>query len=191
MDTLFQNLRYAVRQLLKNPAFSAVSVVTLALGIGATTVIFSLTYALLLRPLPVFEPEALVGFEELQEGRSPRPALSYPHVQDYRAGTAEVMRLGAFGFRELALNTGDEASVALGGFVTGDFFDVLGIQPALGRFLTAEEEVPGVPAPVAVISHSLWHQAFGGDRPSSARRSGRTGRCWRSWASPRRASGDS
>lgn len=163
MDTLLQNLRYATRQLLKNRLFTVVSVLTLALGIGATTVIFSLANALLFRPLPVFEPETLVGFEELEKENSPRAALSYPHLQDYRAATSEALRLAGFGLRDLSLNTGGDASVALGGFVTGNFFEILGIQPALGRFLTPEEEVVGVPEAATVISHSLWQREFGGD----------------------------
>jgi predicted permease len=163
MDTLLQNLRYAFRQMFRNPTFSVVSIVTLALGIGATTVVFSLTNALLLRPLPVQDPGTLVGFEEIEDGRSPRSSLSYPHIQDYRSGTVAVMRLGAVGTRGLAIRTDGEATVALGGFVTGDFFEILGLEPALGRFLTPEEERPGVPEPVAVIGFDLWQQAFGGD----------------------------
>jgi predicted permease len=164
MDTLFQNLRYAGRQLARSPGFGVVVVVTIALGIGATTAIFSLANALLIRPLPVHEPDRLIGMVEVRESADDSYALSYDRIMTYREGSGDVVRFGAHGFSELALQAGDEARVVMGGFVTGDYFDLLGLAPAHGRFLTPDEESAGVPEPVAVISHRMWQREFGGDR---------------------------
>jgi putative ABC transport system permease protein len=163
MDTLFQNLRYAARQMRRNPGFSVVVVVTIALGIGATTAIFSLANALLLRPLPVHEPDRLIGMVEVRESADDTYALSYARIMEYRDGAGAVVRFGGYGFAELAFQAGDEARVVAGGFVTGDYFELLGLVPAHGRFIVTDEEVPGVPVPVAVISHGLWQREFGGD----------------------------
>jgi predicted permease len=163
MDTLLQNLRYAGRQMRRHPGFSVVVVVTIALGIGATTAIFSLANALLLRPLPVHEPDRLIGMVEVRESAEDTYALSYARIMEYREGAGEVVRFGGHGFSELAFQAGHEARVLVGGFVTGDYFDLLGLVPAHGRFFVAEEEVPGVAEPVAVISHALWQKEFGGD----------------------------
>jgi predicted permease len=163
MDTLLQNLRYAGRQMRRNPGFSVVVVVTIALGIGATTAIFSLANALLLRPLPVHEPGRLIGMVEVRESTDDTYACSYARIMEYREGVGEVVRFGAHGFSQLAFQAGDEARVLAGGFVTGDYFDLLGLVPAHGRFIVADEEVSGVPEPVAVISHALWQREFGGD----------------------------
>lgn len=163
LETLLQNLRYAVRQLIRNPIFSVVAVVTLALGMGGTTVIFGLANTLLLRPLPVHEPERLIGFAEVGEEGSSRSAFSYPQIQAYRAASGEVARVAAHGFAELALNLEGDATVGAGSFVTADYFQVLGLAPVEGRFFAPDEEVPGDPRAVAVLSHDLWQQGYGGD----------------------------
>jgi putative ABC transport system permease protein len=163
MDTLFQNLRCAARQMRRNPGFSVVVVVTIALGIGATTAIFSLANALLLRPLPVHEPDRLIGMVEVRESADDTYALSYDRIMEYRDGASAVVRFGGYGFASLAFQAGDDARIIFGGFVTGDYFDLLGLVPAHGRFIVADEEVPGVPEHVAVISHALWQREFGGD----------------------------
>jgi predicted permease len=163
MDTLLQNLRYAGRQMRRNPGFSVVVVVTIALGIGATTAIFSVANALLLRPLPVHEPGRLIGMVEVRESADDTYAFSYARILEYREGAGGVVRFGAHGFSELAFQGAHEARVLAGGFVTGDYFDLLGLVPAHGRFFVAEEEVPGVAEPVAVLSHALWQREFGGD----------------------------
>jgi predicted permease len=159
-----QNLRYAGRQLGRSPGFAVVVVVTIALGIGATTAIFSLTNALLLKPLPVHEPDRLIGMVEVRESADDTYGLSYDRIMTYREGAAAVVRFGGHGFSDLALQAGDEARVVTGAFVTGNYFDLLGLAPAHGRFITSDEERTGVPDPVAVISHRLWQREFGGDR---------------------------
>jgi predicted permease len=163
MDTLLQNIRYALRQLRRNPGFSAVAATTIALGIGATTVIFSLVNALVFRPLPVDDPGGLIEVMELWEDGRPRGSISYPYFQEYREAGADVARLGAFGLGEVAFQGGDHASARAATFATGDYFDLLGLTPALGRFFAPEEERPGVPEPVAVISHALWEAEMGRD----------------------------
>jgi predicted permease len=164
MHTLLQNLRYAGRQIRRGPGFSVVVVMTIALGIGATTAIFSLANALLLRPLPVQEPDRLIGMVEVRGSADDTYALSYDRIMTYREGAADVVRFGAHGFSELALQAGDEARMVTGGFVTGDYFDLLGLAPAHGRFMTLDEERAGAPEPVAVISYRMWQREFGGDR---------------------------
>jgi hypothetical protein len=162
MDTRFQNLRYAFRQVGRNPGFSLVVAVTIALGVGATTAIFSLVDSLMLRPLPVAEPGRLVGMVEVRENGDRPYTFSYGRVQEFREGAGDVVRIGAHGAFELAMQGPDEARILLGGFVTGDFYDILGLTPAHGRFFGAAEETPGVPEPVAVLSHRLWQLEFGG-----------------------------
>jgi predicted permease len=162
VDTIRQNLRYAVRQVGRNPGFSLVVAITIALGIGATTTIFSLVDTLVLRPLPVADPGRLVGMVEVRE-RGDRPyTFSYARIQEFREGAGDVVRIGGHGAFELAMQGPDEARVLLGGFVTGDYFDLLGLTPAHGRFFAAAEETPGVPVPVAVLSHRLWQREYGG-----------------------------
>jgi predicted permease len=164
MDTLLQNLRFAGRQLARSPGFAVVVVVTIALGIGVTTAIFSLANALLIRPLPVHEPDRLIGMVEVRESADETYALSYDRIMTYREGAGDVVRFGAHGFSELAFQAGDEARMVMAGFVTGDYFGLLGLAPTHGRFITPDEERAGVPEPVAVISHRLWQREFGEDR---------------------------
>jgi predicted permease len=164
MSAVLQDLRFGLRQLMKGPLFSLVAVVTVALGIGATTLIFSLVNALVLRPLPgVAAPTELIAMAEIQAGGSTGYALSYPHFQDYRRGGEGTVRMAASGFSQLSFATEAEALVFVGNFVTGDYFQVLGVEPALGRFFTPGEEVPGVPEAVVVISHRVWRDHFGRD----------------------------
>jgi predicted permease len=164
VNTLVRNVRYAGRQLGRSPGFALVVVVTIALGIGATTAIFSVANALLMRPLPVLEPDRLIGMVEVRESADDIYAISYDRIMTYREGAGDVVRFGGHGMSALALQAGDEARIVSGGFVTGDYFDLLGLAPAHGRFLTPDEERRGVPEPVAVISHRLWQREFGGDR---------------------------
>jgi predicted permease len=163
MDTLLQNLRYAFRQLGRNPGFSLVVAVTIALGVGATTAIFSLVDALLLRPLPVHEPHRLVGMVEVREQGDRPYTFSYPVIQRYRADSGDPVSIAAHGITELAYYPGEEPRLVIGSFVTGNYFDLLGLEPVRGRFIVDGEEVPGVPEPVAVISHRLWERDFSAD----------------------------
>jgi predicted permease len=154
MSTLWQDLRYGIRMLRKSPGFTAVAVVSLALGIGINTSIFSLVNAVLIRPLPsVAEPERLVWFSA--------PA-SYPNFEDYRA-QAEVFdaMTAANGTNEFSLQTGGEPELVRGEFVTADYFRVLGVEAARGRTFVEEDEQARTP--VAVISDNLWRTRYGAD----------------------------
>jgi putative ABC transport system permease protein len=163
MRTLFQDLKFGLRMLAKNPGFTAVAVLTLALGIGANTAVFSVVNAVLLKPLPYAEPDRLVAVESLWMRGGPRlNALSYPDFFDFRAQNHVFEHLVTSRDTNLAL-TGVGTPVQLDGeMVTWDLFPTLGIQPALGRgFLPSEE---GAGTRVVVLSHALWQTRFGGDR---------------------------
>jgi predicted permease len=162
MDTLLQNLRYGLRQLRRNPGFSLVGAAIIALGIGATTVIFSVVYAVLLKPLPVDAPDRLVEVMEIR-GDLPVGSVSYPHFQAYREGTGGLIGMGAFDSGEIDFHGGEQAETLLGTYVTSDHFDLLGLVPSGGRFFSPDEEQTGVPVPVAVISHALWQGRLGGE----------------------------
>jgi putative ABC transport system permease protein len=163
MQTLLQDLRYGARMMLKQPGFTLIAVITLALGIGANTAIFSVVNAVLLRPLPYPQPERLV---RLWESHAPsnrlRFAVSYPTFLDWRRQNQAFEKMAAFREDGFNLQTGDEPRRLNGARVTADFFDVLGVQPAMGRAFAAQEDTPGAER-VVILSHALWQQSFGGD----------------------------
>jgi putative ABC transport system permease protein len=163
MNTILNDVRFGLRMLAKNPGFTAVAVLTLALGIGANTAIFSVVNSVLLKPLPYAEPDRLVDVESMWMRGGPHPnALSYPDFFDFRSRNHV--------FEHLV--TGHDTSVALTGIgspmqldaemVTWDLFPALGIQPAMGRGFLPSEEAAGTH--VVVLSHVLWQTQFGGDR---------------------------
>ncbi|HEY7546192.1 MAG TPA: ABC transporter permease, partial [Blastocatellia bacterium] len=152
---LWQDLRYGSRMLGKNPGFTAVIVLTLALGIGVNTSIFSLVNAVLLRPLPVVKnSEQLVWF---------RAPSSYPNYEDYRDQNDVFSGITALsGTQSFSLNTDGQPEMIKGEFVTANYFSVLGVDPAMGRAFLPEEDAPGS-HPIVVISHNLWQRRFGAD----------------------------
>src|SRR5262245_4178853 len=162
MQTLWQDLRYGARMLLKKPGFTLIAVITLALGIGANTAIFSVVNAVLLRPLPYAEPERMVALWESNKQRSvDRNAISYPNFFDWRAQSKSFERMASYYTNNMAL-TGVAAPVNLrSAVVSPDLFATLGVRPQLGRWFVGEEEKPGIRA--AIISHGLWERQFGGD----------------------------
>lgn len=158
---MLQHLKYALRQLVKRPGFTTVVVLTVALGIGATTAIFSVVNALLLRQLPVHEPERLVSVQERTEDGGFKSAYSLPEYLEYR-DRAEAADVAAHHLSDIMLNTGEATSAELALDVSGNYFRVLGIQPARGRFFAEDEaRAPGA-ASVVVISYDLWQSALGG-----------------------------
>lgn len=163
MEALLRDLRYAVRVLVRNPGFTVVAVLTLSLGIGLTTVVFSLVNAVLLRPLPVADPGSLVTLREELASGDPADLFT---LDRYRAYAAEsrvfTPGVAAFGMSDLSLNTGSQPEVVTGSFVSGNYFQVLGIAPARGRFFGPQED-QGAGVPVAVISHDLWRRRFASD----------------------------
>ncbi len=163
------DLKFAFRQLLKNPGFAAVAVLTLALGIGANTAIFTVVNAVLIRSLPVKNPNELV--QVLVTGLSGQPnyTFSYPFYERLRDGGRSLSGLFAAGGvgredRMIVPNGGNaEVEFVRAQAVSGNFFSVLGVPALLGRTITDTDDRPGNPQAVAVISHSFWQRRFGGD----------------------------
>jgi putative ABC transport system permease protein len=162
MTTLIQDLRFGLRMLAKNPGFTAVAVLTLALGIGVNTVIFTLVDAMVLRPMPVSNPDRLVVLE-VKSPEGVDPILSYQDYEDIRqqvksfSGVTIYDRVGRF------LNSLDESDQVLVDRVTPDYFSVLGVRPLRGRVFSPE--LDGKPQSVlgVVISYRLWRGRLGGD----------------------------
>src|SRR5215510_9400646 len=168
MLTLWQDLRYGARMLLKNPGLTLVAVMTLAMGIGATTAIFSVVNATLLRPPPFQQPERLALFwGSKPRTNMPQLPLSQPNFNDVRAQCQSCERLSAWTIEYANLTRSNQAQGAEPervqyAIVSADFFTTLGVQPLLGRAFRAEEDNPGN-APAALVSHSLWRRRFGAD----------------------------
>lgn len=164
METLIQDVRYSLRVLLKSPLFTCIAVVTLTLGIGANAAIFSLVNAVLVRPLPVQEPDKLVEIFTSSSSGDPWSRSSYPDYVDLREQKDTFS--GVIAYSNLPFNLssgGGEAERVNGAIVTGNYFSVLGVPMSLGRaFLPDEDQTPGAKA-VAVISYGLWQSRFGGD----------------------------
>lgn len=156
METLFRDLRYAARTLVKSPGFTAVGVLTLALGIGANSAIFSVVNSVLLRPLPYHEPDRLVSI--WPEGAFPQAALLA-----FRDQTESFETVAAYtGGGEWTLTGHGDPLRLNGASTTAELFDVLGAEPAVGRtFLPGEDRVGA--QRVVVLSHALWQQWFGSD----------------------------
>jgi putative ABC transport system permease protein len=163
MDSFLQNLKYGLRSLLKSPGFSLVAVLTLALGIGANTAIFSVVNAVLLQPLSYPDPDRIVSLQwSTEEGNS--NITSITKFNTYRDQTQAFEAVTAYDFRGPGINliAGDRPEQLKGIRVSADYFRVFGAPIALGRAFTPEEDRPQGPN-LAVISNSLWHSRFGGD----------------------------
>ncbi len=162
METLLKDLRYGVRMLLKRPGFTAIAVLTLALGIGANTAIFSLVNATLIRRLPVVEPEHLVSVFS----GAPGSVFSYPNYVELRDYNQVFDGLIAWGGITTSFNSDgqtDGADLVTGAIVTGNYFDVLGVRANVGRVISSDDDKTPGAHPVAVISHGLWQSRFGGN----------------------------
>jgi len=163
MDALIQDLRYAARTLLKSPGFTLVAVLTLALGIGANTAIFSVLYGVLLRPLPYPEPERLVGLSQVYQGGRGERNVNWPQYQFLLANSNVFEAAGVSTGVGFNVFTGGAADRADGMRVSSSFFHILGVSPLLGREFTADEDQVGGPQ-VAILSYGYWQRRFGGDR---------------------------
>ncbi|NDQ55959.1 MAG: ABC transporter permease [Acidipila sp.] len=160
METLLQDLRFAVRMLRKNIGFTAIAVLTLALGIGANTAIFSVVNAVLLRPLPYPEPNRLVFLREtLRESTS---SVAYPNFLDWREQSRTFASMGASRVDSFNLTQSGEAERLPGRMISAGWLETIGIPPALGRPIAAADDQAGA-SPVVMISYSLWQRRFGGD----------------------------
>jgi putative ABC transport system permease protein len=161
MQTLWQDLRYGARMLLKKPGFTAIAVLTLALGIGANTAIFSVVNGVLLRPLPYQEPERLVLLNEYATNFG-EMSISYPNFADWRAQNRVFEKIGVYNQQSYNLTGYGEVERLRAAQMSADLFDALRVRAALGRTYTNDEDKPGA-NPVVVLSHGLWQRRFGGD----------------------------
>lgn len=163
MNIPLSEFRYAFRQLRKNPSFTVVAVLTLALGIGANSAIFSVVYAVLLRPLPFHDGSRLVAIQTTEPGRHDDIGVSYPSFLDWRAQSHNVEGMSAFHQGDFTLTGRGEPVHLTGAVASANLFTVLGVAPALGRGFLPNEDKPGSSLPI-VLSHSLWQSRFAGDQ---------------------------
>jgi len=160
MQTLWQDLRYGARMLLKKPGFTLIAIITLALGIGANTAIFSLVNTVVVRPLPVERPEQLVSLNNVA---LKLPVISYLNYRDFRDRNNSFSGMLAYRYTPLGLSHNGVNERVWGYLATGAYFEVLGVKPALGRFFTPDDDrAPGA-HPVAVITYDCWQKRFAGD----------------------------
>ena len=163
MQILLQDLRYAVRTLLKKPGFTTVVLIVLGLGIGANTAIFSIVNAVLLQPLPYKNPDQLLMVHEhLPKLFGPAVNLSGAEFLDYRDGNTVFSQSAAFTDIKVNLTGANDTQRVQGARVSASFFPTLGVAPTLGRGFLAQEDQPGTNH-VVVLSDGLWHSQFGGD----------------------------
>jgi putative ABC transport system permease protein len=157
LETFWQDVRYGLRQLNRNPGFSAVVVITLALGIGANSAVFSVLNGLFLRVLPVPHPERVVTFSD--------DSHSWPDYLAYRDQAKSFESLStSFGLLFTAnLNSSHPPQHVYGSLVTGNFLTTLGVKPVLGRGFLPDEDQLGSPKPVVIVSYKLWRSQLGGD----------------------------
>ncbi|MGH8248592.1 MAG: ABC transporter permease, partial [Gammaproteobacteria bacterium] len=163
------DLRYALRTLARNRGFAAVAILSLALGIGANTAIFTVVDAVLLRWLPVRSPERLFVVANVNLQGRPNPIWNYPDYSAFRDrnqsfdGLIAYSSTSPYGFSVQGESADTPASLAYGLLVSGNYFEVLGVQPALGRLLNQEDDRKPGGGPYVVLGHNFWKQRFGGD----------------------------
>src|SRR5215213_2312434 len=164
MNTLLQDIRFGVRMLLKSPGVSVVATIALALGIGATTAIFSVVNAVLLRPLPFPDAESLVAVFETDTRRGlQRGSHSYPNFMDVRAQSTVFEHMSSYHSGDFIMTGRGEPARLQGAVVTANLFSLLGVQPMLGRTFLPDEDKPSETGRVVVLSHSLFQNRFGAD----------------------------
>ncbi len=164
MNILLRNALYAIRKLTKCPGFTCLAVLTLALGIGLNSAVFSVVNAILFRPLPVTAPDELVNiYTEEDAGFITHAPMSFPDFEDFARETRSLEGLAAYTSSGLVLEHGEKSEVIMSETVSGNYFDLLGVPAVTGRTFTAEEDADGNAQFVAVISHSAWQRRFGGD----------------------------
>lgn len=159
---MIQDLRFGARMLINKPAFTIIAVLSLALGTGANTAIFSFVNALLLRPLPIERPSELVSFNNA-EARQAFPNFSYPNYKDFRDRNDVFSGLIGYRFTPLSLSHDGINERVWGYEVTGNYFDVLGVNTILGRIISPDDDRVAGASPVAVMSYKCW-QRFGADQ---------------------------
>src|ERR1700736_1894154 len=169
LEVFVQDLRYGLRMLRKNPGFTAVAVLSLALGIGANTTIFTVVNAILLNALPVRDLPRLVEMDTVDrkmlvtQARAEKLGMSFPNFQDYRRDNQVFTDLAAFMPTTVTWSGGAEPRELQGELVSADYFDVLGLRPALGRFFMPDEDTKPNGNDVAVLSYTLWANKLGSE----------------------------
>src|SRR6266508_2525435 len=161
MNSLWQDLRYGARMLMKKPVFTLIALITLALGIGANTAIFSVVNAVLLRALPYPQPERLVVLAEKQRGGR-RMGIAYPNFQDWRERAQSFTEMAGYRFALFNLTGVDKPVRLQARTVSWNFFRMLGVQPQLGRLFVADDDKQGA-AHIVLLSHAFWQEKLGGD----------------------------
>src|SRR5687768_7524009 len=160
MQTIWQDMRYGARMLLKNPGITLVVILALALGIGANTAIFSVINAVLLRPLPYEESDRLLFLNE-KSAVLDEMSISYPNFIDWRDQNHVFEKIGVYNRNSYNLTGAGEAERILTAQASADLFSALRVNAAVGRVFTNEEDKPGG-APVVVLTYGLWQRRFGG-----------------------------
>src|SRR6266496_5421819 len=172
MNGLLQDVRYALRQLRKSPAFFSIVVLTLGLGVGANTAIFSMVDWLVLRSLPIRDPQQIHFLEFAQPGANSEIQFSYPEFEEIQKQTTDVFSgMTPFIFGGLAGTQNSQSGLTADGttqpvqtaYVGGDFFSLLGISPAAGRLIVSTEGKAAGADPVVVLSYNYWQTRFGAD----------------------------
>ena len=161
MQIFWQDLRYALRMLRGKPGFTLAAVMSLALGFGASTAIFSIVDGVLLRPLPYPEPERLVRLNEVNE-RGVKIRMSEPNYLDLRARNHSLESIAQYAGGQVVVSGGSEAARAFACWVSGDFFKAMGVQPFAGRSFSPDESKFGGANQVAIVSYAFWQQKMGG-----------------------------
>jgi predicted permease len=159
MQNVWQDVRYGLRTLGKNPGFAAISILTLALGIGANTALFSIVNGVLLNPMPYEQPDRLVALYS-RTAEFTHSSISYPNFLDWREGNKTFTALAAFRPDNLNLTGMGDAERLKAEMISATFFPILGVKPIAGRLFTEQEDQVGA-APVALISEGLWKRKFG------------------------------
>jgi predicted permease len=158
IDELVHDLRYGFRSIKRNPGFAAAAILSLALGIGLNTLVFSVFESLLLRPLPIQDPQQVV-FVETQGGST----HSFPNYKEFRDNTSTFSGLVGYRMSPIDLETSGNPQRIWGYLATGNYFDVLGIKPAIGRFFHQQEDLRPGASPYAVLSYNAWQARFASD----------------------------
>src|SRR5262249_16091917 len=163
MSNLWQDLRYALRMMLKKPGFTLIAVFTLALGTGANTAIFSLVNAVLLKSLPFFEPERLaMVWEDQSTIGFPRDEAASANYVDWKAQQSGFEDMSALNWKNFNLTGDGESERIFARGVSANFFPLLGIQPIVGRSFYSDEDKPGANK-VVILSYGLWRVRYGGE----------------------------
>lgn len=168
MQILLQDLRYGARMLAKKPAFAIIAVLTLSLGIGANTAIFSVVNAVLLRALPYHNADRMIALATMDSSGA-RDGLSCPELQDYQAQMKSLADLAGFQSQSVNLTGGERPDRVRGAFVSANFFTVFNLAPIVGRTFVAGEDGPGAEK-LAVVSERMWQERLNGDRNLGAKK---------------------